>query len=296
MKRILIVSSSIDKNILSESILKKISFYTKSKQKVLWRNVASEFPLSSDFDSSQYKNLKSLFKDKKIDFNIITLKHNEPRKKKLLVADMDSTIISSETLDDLAIVIGKAEEIKTITNDAMSGKIDFIESLQRRVKVLSGTKIEVLDLIKNKISYTLGAKELISTMNNNNSVCILCTGGFHYIADKVKKDIGFKHIQANTIEIQNGIITGQVLEPIYNENSKLEFMKSISKKYNILQDETCAVGDGANDIKVIKNASFGVSFMGKEILNKEAEIIIKYSDLTTLLFIQGYTKKEITRY
>ena len=102
--------------------------------------------------------------------------------------------------------------------------------------------------------------------------------------------------QKHTIEIQNGIITGQVLKPIYNENSKLEFLKSISKKYNILQDETCAVGDGANDIKVIKNASFGVSFKGKEILNKEAKIIIKHSDLTTLLFIQGYTKKEITKY
>ena len=137
MKKILIVSSSIDKNILSESILKKISFYTKSKEKVLWQNVASEFPLNVDFGSNQYLDLISKFKDIKIDFNLITLKRNEPRKKKLLIADMDSTIITSETLDDFAKLVGKGKEIKKITDDAMNGKIDFINSVTKRVEILN---------------------------------------------------------------------------------------------------------------------------------------------------------------
>ena len=142
MKKILIVSSSIDKNILSESILKKISFYTKSKEKVLWQNVASEFPLNTDFSSNQYLDLISKFKHIKIDFNIITLKRNEPRKKKLLIADMDSTIITSETLDDFAKLVGKGKEIKRITDDAMNGKIDFINSVTKRVEILSGINIK----------------------------------------------------------------------------------------------------------------------------------------------------------
>ena len=107
MKRFLIVSSSIDKNLLNESILKKISYYTESEEKILWKNVAAEFPLNVNFDSNQYIDLMSKFKNIKIDFNIITLKRNEPRKKKLLIADMDSTIITSETLDDFAKLVGK---------------------------------------------------------------------------------------------------------------------------------------------------------------------------------------------
>ena len=293
MKKILIVSSSIDKNILSESILKKISFYIKGKEKVLWQNVASEFPLNVDFDSNQYLDLISKFKDIRIDFNIITLKKNEPRKKKLLIADMDSTIITSETLDDFAKLVGKGKEIKKITDDAMNGKIDFINSVIKRVEILSGINIKYLDIIKNKINYSLGAKELISTMNKNKSICALCTGGFHYIANKVKIDLGFQHLQANTLEIKNDIITGRILKPVFNENSKLEFLRHLTKKYNISENETCAIGDGANDIKVIKNVSLGASYRGKEILNKQAKIIIKHSDLTALLFLQGFTKDEI---
>ncbi len=293
MKKILIVSSSIDKNILSESILKKISFYTKSKEKVLWQNVSSEFPLNTDFGSNQYLDLISKFKDIKIDFNIITLKRNEPRKKKLLIADMDSTIITSETLDDFAKLVGKGKEVQKITDDAMNGKIDFINSVTKRVEILGGINIKYLDIIKNKINYSLGAKELISTMNKNKSICALCTGGFNYIANKVKIDLGFQHLQANTLEIKNDIITGKLLKPVFNENSKLEFLRYLSKKYNISKKETCAIGDGANDIKVIKNVSLGASYKGKEILNKHAKIIIKHSDLTTLLFLQGFTKDKI---
>ena len=293
MKRFLIVSSSIDKNFLNESILKKISYYTESKENVLWTKVAAEFPLNINFGSNLYIDLISKFKNIKIDFNIITLKRNEPRKKKLLIADMDSTIITSETLDDFAKLVGKGKEIKKITDDAMNGKIDFINSVTKRVEILSGINIKYLDIIKNKINYSLGAKELISTMNKNKSICALCTGGFHYIANKVKTDLGFQHLQANTLEIKNDIITGRLLKPIFNENSKLEFLKYLSKKYNVSKNETCAIGDGANDIKVIKNASLGASYRGKEILNKQAKIIIKHSDLTALLFLQGFTKDEI---
>ncbi len=127
----------------------------------------------------------------------------------------------------------------------------------------------------------------------NKSICALCTGGFNYIANKVKTDLGFQHLQANTLEIKNDIITGKLLKPIFNENSKLEFLKYLSKKYNVSKNETCAIGDGANDIKVIKNASLGASYKGKEILNKQAKIIIKHSDLTALLFLQGFKKDEI---
>ena len=111
----------------------------------------------------------------------------------------------------------------------MNGKIDFINSVTKRVEILSGINIKYLDIIKNKINYSLGAKELISTMNKNKSICALCTGGFHYIANKVKIDLGFQHLQANTLEIKNDIITGKLLKPLFNENSKLEFLRYLSK-------------------------------------------------------------------
>ena len=179
---------------------------------------------------------------------------------------MDSTILSSETLDDLAILIGKIEQIKNITKDAMDGKINFIGSLEERVRVLKDTNENHLVQIKNNLQYNPGAKELISTMKKNGSICALCTGGFYFIANEVKATLGFNYVQANTLEIKDVVITGNLIKPIFNEDSKKEFLKHLADKYKLSLENTCSIGDGANDIKMNQLSSLGVSFRGNKIL------------------------------
>ncbi len=292
-EKILIVSSSIKKRLLKKNITDKLSELTCSKEKILWDNVASEFTLNQSFSSKDLNKLRLQFKGEKIDLNLVNNNQNNSRRKKLLVADMDSTILSSETLDDLANLVGKKDEIEKITNDAMKGKINFVNSLFKRVKALGKTNTNYLDKVNKSLIYNDGARELVSTMKSNGSICALCTGGFYYIADTVKKTLGFDHLQANTLEIKNGFITGKLLEPIFNEKSKLEFLERLIKKYKLKVENTCAIGDGANDIEIIKKSSLGVSFKGKEKLKQETRFILDYSDLTGLLFLQGYSKSDI---
>ena len=295
IKKTLVVSSSREKPLLQKCILIKISEMTNSKGKVLWENVAAEFPLDKSVLNNDLNKLKKIFIKQKLDFNIVYFNSENERKKKFLIADMDSTIVDSETLDDLAEIIGKETEIKKITKLAMNGKINFIDSLIKRVELLKGKKIKFLEYIKENITFNSGAKELISTMKKNNCICALSSGGFYNIAEKVKKELEFDYVQANRLEIVNNIITGKLLNPILNENSKLDFLKCLTKKHNLLVNQTCAIGDGANDIKMINASSMGVSFKGKKTLKSKAKFILDHSDLTGLLFLQGYTKKEISK-
>jgi len=295
IKKTLVVSSSREKPLLQKCILIKISEMTNSKGKVLWENVAAEFPLDKSVLNNDLNKLKKIFIKQKLDFNIVYFNSENERKKKFLIADMDSTIVDSETLDDLAEIIGKENEIKKITKLAMNGKINFIDSLIKRVELLNGTKLKFLEYIKENISFNSGAKELISTMKKNNCICALSSGGFYNIAEKVKKELEFDYVQANRLEIVNNIITGKLLNPILNENSKLDYLKCLTKKHNLSVNQTCAIGDGANDIKMINASSMGVSFKGKKTLKSKAKFILDHSDLTGLLFLQGYTKKEISK-
>ena len=295
INKILVVSTSIEKKLLEKKIIDKISSIVKSSPNILWKNVSAEFKLDPSFTSDDLDELKFCFKNINIDMNLIQLKSQSNRRKKLLIADMDSTILRSETLDDLAILIGKIEQIKNITKDAMNGKINFISSLEERVRVLKDTNEKHLVQIKNNLKYNTGAKELISTMKKNGSICALCTGGFYYIANEVKSALGFNYVQANTLEIRNGYITGNLIKPIFNENSKKEFLIRLADKFKLSLENTCSIGDGANDIEMNKLSSLGVSFKGKEILRDNSKYILDHSDLTGLLFLQGYSKSEIQR-
>ena len=293
INKILVVSTSIEKKLLEKKIIDKISNILKTSPNILWKNVSAEFKLDPSFTSNDLDELKFCFKNINIDMNLIKLKSQSNRRKKLLIADMDSTILRSETLDDLAILAGKIEQIKNITKDAMDGKINFISSLVERVRVLKDTNEKYLVKIKNNLKYNPGAKELISTMKKNGSICALCTGGFYYIANEVKSALGFNYVQANTLEIRNGYITGNLIKPIFNENSKKEFLIQLAEKFKLSLENTCSIGDGANDIEMNKLSSLGVSFKGKKILRDNSKYILNHSDLTGLLFLQGYSKSEI---
>ena len=220
------------------------------------------------------------------------------RKKKLLLADMDSTIIEEESLDELGKLIGKEKQIFKITDDAMNGLIDFEEALIKRVAMLKGQPSTILDLLKNKININLGAKELIKTMNFYGSKTILVSGGFTFLTDHLRKILGFNHAHANSLEMIQAKgsatkISGKIEGSILNKDSKLKYLNMYIKKYNLNYSDTICVGDGANDIEMIKKASFAVSFNGKKILDQEANIHFKNTNLRGLLYTQGYSDKDI---
>ena len=290
---------------INNFILDSISGYIEAStgKKILLRELSSnkayEWVFSKTIINEETKNLISKFlSSHNIDCNFI--KSDKNRKKKLLLADMDSTIIEEESLDQLGKLIGKEKNIIEITEDAMNGIIDFEEALIRRVAMLKGQSADILDLLKEKININVGAKELIKTMNFNGSKTILVSGGFTFLTEHLKSILGFTYAHANSLEItqQKGKIpklSGKVIEPILGKNSKLEYLRMYIEKYRLNDTDTICVGDGANDIEMIKNADFGVSFNGKKILDQQANIHFKNTILTGLLYAQGYSDKEIVK-
>jgi len=290
---------------INNFILDSISGYIEAStgKKILLRELSSnkayEWVFSKTIINEETKNwINSFLSSHNIDCNFI--KSGKNRKKKLLLADMDSTIIEEESLDQLGKLIGKEKNIIEITEDAMNGIIDFEEALIRRVAMLKGHSADILDILKEKININLGAKELIKTMNFNGSKTILVSGGFTFLTEYLKSILGFTYAHANSLEItqQKGtppIISGKVIEPILNKNSKLEYLRMYIEKYKLNDTDTICVGDGANDIEMIKNADFGVSFNGKKILDEEANIHFKNTNLRGLLYAQGYSDKEIIK-
>ena len=242
--------------------------------------------------------IQKFISSKKIDCNFIY--PIKDRRKKLLLADMDSTIIEEESLDELGKLIGKEKQIIRITQDAMNGKVDFEEALIKRVSMLEGQSPIILDLLKKKINISLGAKELIRTMNFNGSKTILVSGGFTFLTDHLKNILGFSHAHANSLEIKQkkgelSKISGKIENSILDKNSKLKYLEMYIEQYKLSYADTICVGDGANDIEMIKKANFGVSFNGKKILDKEANIHFKNTNLKGLLYAQGYSDKEIIK-
>ena len=297
----ILISSTKKKINLSiiDFISTKVEYFTGNKAipKELSPQKAYEWEVHS---SSINKEMRSLIKNflvkKNIDFNIIS--SNKVRQKKLLLSDMDSTIIQEESLDELAALIGLKKEVSKITEEAMNGRIDFEQALISRVRMLKNQPTEILNELKKKININIGAKELIKTMSANGAKTVLVSGGFTFLTEHLKFTLGFDFTHANVLQISksnNGskILTGNLEPPILDKNTKLLLLRKYAKKFNIKLEETMCVGDGANDIEMIKKAGIGVSYNGKDILNESANLIFKNTNLKGLLYAQGYTDNEM---
>ena len=251
---------------------------------------------TNKYDPKLKKILSDFQRNHEIDCNFIT--SITKRKKKLLVADMDSTIIKEESLDELARQIGKEKEVSYITNEAMNGRIEFKKALIKRVSILKGKSTDIFEALKQSININDGAKELVKTMNMNGSITVLVSGGFTFLTEYIKELLDFKYTHANSLEIiQNEFlkyeITGKIKKPIIDKKAKLEYLNKYIKKYKLKNNDTICVGDGANDIEMIKNAGIGVSYYGKTALNKAANIHFNHTNLLGLLYVQGYSDNEI---
>ncbi|MBD3666379.1 MAG: phosphoserine phosphatase SerB, partial [Kangiella sp.] len=216
------------------------------------------------------------------------------RRKKLLVADMDSTIIQQECIDELADALGLRDAISQITERAMRGELEFEPALRERVALLKGlAEAELLRVYENQITETPGGRALCATMRTNGATCALVSGGFTFFTRRVAQTVGFTSHQANTLLLEDGKLTGEVAEPILGREAKVAALKNFTAELKIDPAETMAVGDGANDLAMIGEAGLGVAFHAKPVVAAAAAAQIDHGDLTALLYVQGYTKEEI---
>ncbi|WP_375203742.1 phosphoserine phosphatase SerB [Hyphococcus sp.] len=228
----------------------------------------------------------------RMDANIIPA---DNRRKKLLIADMDSTIIQQECIDELAEFAGKRAEISDITERAMRGELDFEGALNERVAMLANLPETVLEeTFEKRLTLTPGADVLVKTMNANGAVTALVSGGFTYFTARIAQRAEFQRQQANELLIENGKLTGKVKQPILGRAAKQEALETIAAENDIALSETMAVGDGANDLSMLSRSGLGVAFHAKPAVAQSAETRIHYADLTALLYLQGYSKSEFT--
>jgi phosphoserine phosphatase len=216
----------------------------------------------------------------------------EGRRKKLLVADMDSTMVIGETLDELAAFAGLKDKIAAITARAMNGEIDFKTALRERVGLLAGLAETALAGTYEHLALMPGAKTLVATMKAHGAHTVLASGGFDYFTSRVRELCGFHDDRANKLEIEGGKLTGKVIEPILDRDSKLFYLRDFAAKLGLSMTETLAVGDGANDLDMIRAAGLGVAYHAKPVVAGEAKFRVEHGDLTALLYGQGYHRSE----
>ena len=218
----------------------------------------------------------------------------QERKKKLLVADMDSTIITCECLDEIADMVGLKPRIAAITERAMRGEIEFAAALRERVKLLEGVDVAILERVYHeRVKLRAGAQQLVATMRADGTKTILVSGGFTYFTSRVARDAGFDEHHANILLDDGLALTGFVKEPVLGREAKLDALEDGASELQIGLDQTLAVGDGANDLDMIKRAGLGVAFHAKPIVADAARVRIDHGDLTALLYLQGYRESEI---
>ena len=271
-----------------------ISKYCKAFEgiSVTWLNVGIAADITIPEIPNEFKKFWLDLQASKIDMVIQKEKY---RKKKLLVADMDSTIIEQESLDELADEVGCGKKISQITKQAMEEKLEFEQALTLRVGYLKGTPISTINkVIINRITLSPGARTLISTMRKNNVYTALISGGFTHFTTKISQELGFNESKANQFEIRNEKLTGVVKSPILGKEAKVDFIRTLTKKFGLSSIDVIAVGDGANDIGMLELAGSGIAMHAKEIVQSKAKLILNHSDLSALLYIQGYNFNEFT--
>ena len=212
----------------------------------------------------------------------------EGRRKKLLIADMESTIIENEMLDELAKDAGIHSQIADITKRAMNGEIDFETAIEERVKLLNGLNASALHNTAKRIRITEGAEQLITTMRSEGAYCALVSGGFSFYTSRIRLRLGFDFDQANELEIVDEVLTGHIIKPILGRSAKEDRLRALCKQQNIPLSATIAVGDGANDLSMLAIAGLGVAFHAKPIVAERTAARVNHNSLTALLYLQGY--------
>ena len=276
-------------NYLGDDLIKDVLFIIGGYNPLRLGEAGCQFSLKGDFNISNLVKVRSM----KVDVNIISKINQE---KQLLIADMDSTLINEECIDELAKFTGFSDKVLEITKAAMNGKILFSDSLIKRTELFKGINLDILEeCFNNFISISNGAKTLISTMNSRNAKTYIVSGGYKFFVDKVAKLLKVTDYFSNDVVVKNRVFSGKLKKPIIGEIGKFNLVKNICKKNNLNIKDVISVGDGANDIKMLSTTGHGVAFKSKKIVKKYTNIHIDYSDLTSLLFLQGINEKQFVK-
>ena len=259
----------------------------------LWLNpgIAAEFSLAEKPANlwDAWAGLQSLGID-------LVVQPAECRRKQMLLADMDSTMIGQECIDELGDKAGFGPRIAAITARAMNGELNFDEALIERVGLMKGLPVSVIDeVLRERITYTPGGRELIATMKANGGYAALVSGGFTAFTASVAAALGFDENRANTLLTKDGKLTGGVARPILGREAKVTALQDITARLGITAADVIAVGDGANDLGMLHLAGAGVALHAKPSVAAECDIRINHGDLTALLYIQGYSASEFVQ-
>lgn len=259
--------------------------------RVLARGVAAEFAVTTADPADMRGALLEVLDGAALDVALVPA---EGRRKRLLIADMDSTMIGQECLDELAGALGLKEKVAAITERAMRGEIAFEPALRERVALLKGLPAQetIEATLRDRITLMAGARTLLATMKANGAYAALVSGGFTAFTGPISKQLGFDEHRSNTLIEADGRLTGEVAEPILGKEAKLAALRELRDSLKLLEAETMAVGDGANDLAMLGAAGLGVAYRAKPAVAEAAHVRIDHGDLTALLYLQGYSDSE----
>jgi phosphoserine phosphatase len=223
----------------------------------------------------------------------MALQPAEGRKKRMLLADMDSTMIRQECIDELAEVAGVGEHVRAVTARAMNGELDFEDALRERVALLKGLDAAVIDrVLAERITHMPGGRALVATMKAQGGHAALVSGGFTAFTGAITAALGFDEHRANTLLVADGALTGQVADPILGRDAKVAALHEITERLGITAADVIAVGDGANDLGMLNAAGTGVALHAKPSVQAACDIRVNHGDLTALLYLQGYARDD----
>lgn len=234
-------------------------------------------------------NLRTLADGRQLDVNIVP---RENRRKSLLIADMDSTIVTTETLDDMAALAGLSDVILPITYRAMRGELDFEAALDERLALFAGQPASLVDDALAAVALSGGAQALVRTMRKAGAACYLISGGFTAFTGPVAARCGFTGDHANILEMGNGQLLGRITKPVLDSDAKARFLAQYCDELGISAADAACIGDGANDLPMLQAAGFGVAYHGKPLLRETVPLQLNHTDLRGLLYLQGYRADE----
>ncbi|WP_119268310.1 phosphoserine phosphatase SerB [Taklimakanibacter deserti] len=289
MDSVVILIAAPGSRAISPAISRSVGDLAAAKPQWLHEREALQFTVRS-LSPAERAEIGRLVKDQPIDVAHLPA---ENRRKRLLIADMDSTMIGQECIDELGALAGVGERIKEITASAMRGELDFEGALKARLALMKGLpETAIATVLSERITFTSGGKTLIATMKAHGAYAALVSGGFVQFTGHVARHLSFDEHRANELVINQGKLMGTVREPILGKDAKVSALHELARKLGIDLADTLAVGDGANDIPMLKDAGLGVALHAKPKVQEAVSVAINHGDLTALLYLQGYRREE----